>query len=256
MTAPKPDVSIVIATYNAESFIEDSLRQIEDIMNATVFNYELIFVDDKSSDQTVSIIRRIMQDKSHWSLTVHRKNHGRGKTVHDGIKKATGDIVGFIDIDLDNPARYIFSMILGIKNGGYDVCTADRNYKWRWGIYFVIRMILSQGYALLSSFLMGTGLKDSETGCKFFKKKAILSVLAETKSRGWFWDTEIMTRAHYHGLKILEIPTLFIRNTRVTTVNLIPDTLRYLASLIRFIPVKNELKNKYEKQQSPSIYTL
>ncbi len=254
MPEKTPDVSIVIATYNAEKFVEENVHQIEAVMNATVFNYELIFVDDKSKDGTVEIVKKLIEGKPHCSLTVHPENRGRGRTVHDGIKAAKGEIVGFIDIDLDNPARYIFSMILGIKLGHYDVTTADRNYKWRWGVYFLMRMILSQGYAVLSSTILGTHLKDSETGCKFFNRKKILPILEATQDTGWFWDTEIMTRAHYAGLKILEIPTLFIRNTQLSTVKLLPDTLRYFWSLLKFIPTKNQLKQEYLALKKEPIY--
>lgn len=250
-----PEVSIVIACYNAEKFLEDSVAQIRMVMDATVFPYELIFVDDKSADRTAAIIRRLIAGHENCFLVQHRTNHGRGKTVHDGIKRARGEIVGFIDIDLDNPARYIFSMILGIRNGHADVCTAYRIYQRRIGLYFIVRMILSRGYARLSSLVLGTGLKDTETGCKFFLRKKIIPVLNEVENRGWFWDTEIMTRAYYHGLKIIEIPTLFIRNTRVTTVRLLPETIRYLASLLRFIPVTNRLRRlRLAAEKSSRIY--
>lgn len=241
-----PEISIVIACYNAEKFLEDSVSQIRAVMDATVFTYELIFVDDKSSDNTVSIVERLIEGKPNCVFLKHRSNHGRGKTVHDGIKRARGRIAGFIDIDLDNPARYIFSMILGIRNGHADVCTAYRVYQPKWGLYFIVRMILSRGYAWLSSRLLGTGLKDTETGCKFFLRDKILPVLEQVENRGWFWDTEIMTRAYYAGLTILEIPTLFMRNTQVTTVRLIPETFRYLVTLFRFLPEKNRLKKTRE----------
>jgi len=240
-----PEISIVIACYNAEKFLEDSVGQIRGIMDATVFPYELIFVDDKSSDDTVSIVEKLIAGKPNCTFIRHRANHGRGKTVHDGIKRARGDIAGFIDIDLDNPARYIFSMILGIRDGQADVCTAYRVYQPKWGLYFIIRMILSRGYAWLSSRLLGTGLKDTETGCKFFRREMILPVLGQVKNKGWFWDTEIMTRAYYNGLVIKEIPTLFIRNTQVTTVRLIPETLRYLVTLFGFLPEKNRLRKSW-----------
>ncbi len=245
----KPEVSIILACYNAASYIEDSVRQIRDVMDATVFSYELIFVDDLSRDNTVELIKKLTAGRSDSSYYLHRHNHGRGKTVYDGIRRAKGDIVGFIDLDLDNPARYIFSMILGIKKSNADICTARRIYELKTHPYFIARMILSHGYARISSLWLQTGLKDTETGCKFFKKKAILPVLKETKDRGWFWDTEIMTRAYYKGLKIVEIPTLFMRNTKVSTVDFLPETLKYLWSLVSFWPEKNRLRKAWLNEE-------
>ena len=241
----KIEISIILACYNASSYIEESVKQIQDVMDATVYHYELIFVDDKSKDDTVHKIRNLIKNKKNCHLYLHRTNCGRGKTVFDGFRKSKGEIIGFIDLDLDNPARYIFSMVLGIKKGDADICTAQRVYRWRYNPYFLIRILMSKVYAKLSSIWLQTGLKDTETGCKFFKKEKIISILKQTKSRGWFWDTEVMTRAHYAGLKIIEVPTLFVRNTKVSTVTLLPDVMKYLYHLIQFGSVNRELRNKW-----------
>lgn len=244
MNSEKVDVSIVLACYNAASYVVESVRQIEEVMDATIFSYELIFIDDKSGDDTISKIQDVIRGKKNRFLYVHANNLGRGKTVCDGFMRARGDIVGFIDLDLDNPARYIFSMISGIKYGGADVCTALRVYRWKFDFYFFIRLLASKSYAFLSRKWLGTGLKDTETGCKFFRKEKLLPLLGEVQDDKWFWDTEIMARAYYAGLKIVEIPTLFIRNTHVSTVHLLPDTCRYISSLIRFRGTKELLKKR------------
>lgn len=249
MDNEKIDVSIVLACYNAGAYAAESVRQIEEVLDATIFSYELIFVDDKSSDNTVEVIGRLIKGKDNRSLHCHTENLGRGKAVSDGFEKARGVIVGFIDLDLDNPARYIFPMITTIKNGKADVCTAQRIYKWRLNPYFVIRFLASKVYAFMSRNWLQTGLKDSETGCKFFKKEKILPILGKMQSAGWFWDTEIMTRAYYAGLKIIEMPTIFIRGTSISTVSLVPETLKYLYSLIRFRKTNKMLRKAWRERQ-------
>ena len=245
----KIDVSIILACYNAASYVEESFKQIEDVLKATIYCYELIFVDDKSNDATVSIVKKLIQGKDYCRLYVHEINQGRGKTVHNGLMKARGEIIGFIDLDLDNPARYMTSMILGIRNNRADVCTALRVYRWKFNLYFFIRLLLSKGYAKLSSALLQTYLKDTETGCKFFRRDKIIPILEQTQEHGWFWDTELMTRAYYGGLVIREIPTLFIRNTFVSTVDLLPETFKYLYALFHFLPVKNKLRRQWLRHE-------
>ncbi len=105
------------------------------------------------------------------------------------------------------------------------------------------------GYARLSAFLLGTGLRDTETGCKFFRRQTIFPVLEETACNGWFWDTEIMTRAYYAGLRILEIPTPFIRKGRISTVRLGPAVFKYLTDLFRFLSVKNKLRSVWIRRR-------
>lgn len=83
--------------------------------------------------------------------------------------------------------------------------------------------------------ILGIQLNDTETGYKFFDRRKILPVLKKTRNPGWFWDTEIMTIAYYQGLKIEEIPVLFIRRfDKQSMVNIIPDTLDYFVNLCRF----------------------
>jgi hypothetical protein len=78
-------------------------------------------------------------------------------------------------------------------------------------------------------------LNDTETGFKFFRREKILPVLGRTEDRGWFWDTEIMVRAHHAGLTIIEIPALFIRRfDKRSSLHPFGDTLDYARKLWRF----------------------
>ena len=76
---------------------------------------------------------------------------------------------------------------------------------------------------------------DTEAGFKFFNRENILPVLAAVDNQHWFWDTEIMIRSYLTGLKITQIPTLFIRRfDKYSTVNPITDSIEYLVQLYRF----------------------
>ncbi len=116
---PNLDLSLVIPCYNEELILRDSIREVIEILDNTRFNYEIIFVDDYSRDNTRQIINDIIDgypDKN-LSRIFHKKNTGRGGAVMDGIRVAKGEVAGFIDIDLEVHARYIPSCVLAIKNG-------------------------------------------------------------------------------------------------------------------------------------------
>jgi glycosyltransferase involved in cell wall biosynthesis len=162
----------------------------------------------------------------------HEVNCGRGKTVADGFKSANGKIVGYIDIDLEIPARYIPIMILTIQNGA-DIATAHRIYKLHPRLF--VRFVLSQGYHRLAQLLLNLPLKDTETGCKFFRAEVALPLLEQVEDKHWFWDTEIMALAYWLNHRIVEIPCLFIkRYDKKSSVNLSRDTLRYFRQLLIF----------------------
>jgi glycosyltransferase involved in cell wall biosynthesis len=242
MSNPAIDLSLVIACYNEEPVLEDSVRQAIEILDSTRFTYEIIFVDDCSQDRTRELIDSLMiryNDKN-FRKVFHEHNTGRGRAVADGIRIARGDVAGYIDIDLEVHARYIPSMLLAIRDGA-DVATAHRIYKVQPRLFN--RFVLSTGYAWLMRHLLDVHLKDTETGYKFFKREHILPVLDQVNDERWFWDTEIMVRSVLHGLRIREIPCLFIRRyDKKSTVNVFRDSWDYFVDLWRFRRVVKQIR--------------
>lgn len=230
------DLSLIMPCYNEKKMLTESMVQICDVLNLTKFKYEIIFVDDGSIDGTVEAVKRLTEKNENIRLICHEKNMGRGRTVADGIREAKGRIVGFIDIDLSTPPRYIPSLALEIEKGA-DIATAWRVYKieLKYLPKMFHRVILHKGYRFLVRILLKTNLKDTETGCKFFNRERILPILNEIKNEHWFWDTEVMVRPFLKGYKIVEIPTVYIRRPESgTTVKIFKDTFSYLINLWRF----------------------
>ena len=225
------DFSLIIACYNEERVLEKNVNRIRQSFEGTCINYEIIFVDDKSSDNTVDIARNIIRKHPGWHLIEHPKNMGRGRSVSDGIRLAKADIAGFTDIDLSTSPWYLPRLICEIESGA-DIATAFRVYKLRPRTFF--RCFLSKGYNMVMRMMLGVSLKDTETGCKVFNRKRIMSILDDIKAEHWFWDTEVMVRSHLFGFKIVEVPTIFIREGLFTTVKIFKDTRRYIVNLIRF----------------------
>jgi glycosyltransferase involved in cell wall biosynthesis len=229
-----PDLTIVVACYNEERLLEHSMSEVFAVLDMLRLRSEVIFVDDASADTTPIVIDRIIAGHPHRQLRKieHRTNVGRGGTVADGIRAARGRLVGFLDIDLEVHARYIPGCV-AVLLGGAQVVTAKRVYNFSWRS--LDRYILSKGYAWLLRRMIALPLADTETGFKFFDRAAILPILEETHDKGWFWDTEIMVRAHWAGLRIVELPALFIRRfDKRSSLRPVRDSLVYLQSLWRF----------------------
>ena len=227
------DLSLILACYNEEKLLRESVARITSVLDDSVFSYELIFVDDKSQDKTREIIEALVKKNKNFQAVYHGVNQGRGRTVRDGIAIARGKVVGFIDIDLEVSPVYIPSFVRMIVGGKADVVTGLRVY--REGLTSLHRAILSRGYSWLVRTVLGIPLKDTETGYKFFNRKKILPILKKTKNNGWFWDTEVMTYAHYTGLSIKEVPVLFVRRfDKTSSVRLVHDTIEYFMNLVTF----------------------
>ncbi len=244
------DLSIIIACYNEKPVLRDSVTRIVDVLSVTKYagNYELIFVDDNSRDNTVDIILELMEKFPQVPIKLirHARNIGRGRTVMDGFKEARGRIMGFLDIDLETPAHYIPVAALEIERGA-EVASALRIYRFLWRTFY--RQILSVGYHKLVSVALQLPLQDTEVGFKFFNREKALPVLLECSDPGWFWDTEVMARSYFAGLKIVEIPTLFIkRYDKQSSVRLVHDTIEYFGKLRHFRHEARRLAAHYRSQ--------
>lgn len=244
------DLSLILACYNEEPIFEDSLRQIVKTLEQTTLTFEIIFVDDGSSDNTRDLILSAVETCSSISMRYlfHEQNTGRGGAVSDGFRMAKGTFMGYIDFDLEVHARYIPACVLALQNGA-DVVTAHRIYKFSLG--GIDRYLASVGYKWLMQKILGITLKDTETGFKFFRREKFLPIIETIQDQGWFWDTESMARAQVMGLKIEEIACLFIRRfDKESSVKLVHDTLVYLRAMWRFRGQLNMLrKEKHEHTQ-------
>lgn len=228
------DVSLILACYNESEHFTKSVDRIIDVLDGTDFSWEIIFIDDASGDKTPLLITSYIKKhpRKHLSAFFHKENEGRGATVSEGISKANGKIVGYIDIDLEVPPDYIPQFIGAIERG-YDIVTGWRIYDFT--LRTLSRWIATKGYNIVRNMVLETSLKDTEAGYKFFKRKSILPILAQCANSGWFWDTEVMVLSQRAGLSIMEIPVVFIRRfDKTSTVKLIPDTLIYMKELWQF----------------------
>lgn len=226
------DLSLVLPCYNSAHFLAESVQAICRVLDRTPLSYEIIFVDDASRDATAALIADLVAAHPDWQFVRHQRNTGRGRAVMDGMRRARGRVIGFVDVDLATPAHYIPLLTYTVLDGA-DLATGLRVYSLSWRILH--RWILSRGYNRLVRWLLGVPFRDTETGCKFFRREALWPLLDELESPGWFWDTEVMVRAALRGYRIVEVPTVFVRRPELgSTVRLVRDTVEYARHLWRF----------------------
>lgn len=227
-----PYVSLVLPLYNEGTILEQSLKAIYKSLKRIKKEWEVILVEDKSTDNTLVEIRKLLPGLKNTKLIQHKENQGRGKTVTDGIKAARGTYCGFLDVDLEIPSDYIPLFIKELEKG-CDMVVGNRFYEKN--LTAITRVLTSIGYKLIVRSLLNLPIDDTEVGYKFFRREKILPVLSKIREKGWFWDSEICARAYWAGLKISQIPVLFVRRTdKKSSVRLIPDTWDYIKKIYRF----------------------
>ena len=117
-------LSIVVPCYNEEESVGIFLKEIQNILPGKGF--EVIFINDGSSDNTLDEIRNLANENSNVKYLSFSRNFGKESAIYAGLKNASGDLVCLIDADLQHPPSLIPKMIESIVHEGYDVAAARR----------------------------------------------------------------------------------------------------------------------------------
>ena len=229
-----PELTVIVPLYDEGPTLDASLARLVAWLAASGRRWEAILVDDGSRDASRAVADAFVA--AHPGLPLrcahHARNTGRGGAVLDGLALARGAYAGFLDIDLEVAETFI-GPCLEALDAGADVAVGRRGYEL--ASHSLLRHVLSRGYSRLARALLGTRLRDTESGFKWFRQSSIAVILPEVRHRGWFFDTEIMLRAERAGLAIVEVPVRFQRRfDKRSTVRPLRDSLAYLAALLRF----------------------
>jgi len=234
VVAEAPYLSVVLACYNEAQHLVGSLVEIESALRALRCSWELIFIDDASSDETPRLLREIQAERPEYRVFFHERNVGRGGTVAEGFRLARGEIVGYLDVDVEIAPCYLLKALGALEDGAVDGAVGRRVYKVQASPFSLMRHLAHVLYRTLAHMMLPIPVKDSEAGFKFFRRERILPVLDEVEDTRWFWDTELLVRAAEAGLRIEEFTCLYVRNrAKTSTVRVLADTCAYLRQLGR-----------------------
>ncbi len=115
------DISIVVPLYNEEESIKELYEWIERVMLANAFSYEVIFVNDGSTDHSWDVIKALSEAHSEVKGIKFRRNYGKSPALHCGFQQAVGDVVITMDADLQDSPEEIPELRRMIVEDGYDL---------------------------------------------------------------------------------------------------------------------------------------
>lgn len=120
-------ISIIVPCYNEEQVINIFYDEIKKILEQIKedYNYELVFIDDGSKDNTLNILKELRINDENISIISFSRNFGKEAGIYAGLNNSTGDLVVIMDADLQHPPKIILEMLEGIKEG-YDTVTTRR----------------------------------------------------------------------------------------------------------------------------------
>lgn len=237
------NISVVIPAYNEEKRIEPTLKKVTDYLKSNFKNYEIIVVDDASSDNTVGVAEKYKDRKV--KIIKNRKNMGKGFSVRRGILNAKFPLVLFTDSDLATPIAELKKLIAFITD--YDVVIASRNMKESdvKTKQSALRVVLGKTFPLLVKIIALRGLEDTQCGFKLFRTSAAKKIFAKQRLYRFSFDVEILFIAKKRGYKIKEVPVVWI-DKKGSKVNIVKDSSRMLFDLFK-IRI-NSLMGKYNEK--------
>ena len=117
-------LSIVVPCFNEEKTVKIFSKEINKTLNK--HNFEIIFINDGSSDNTLNNIKKLADENSNIKYISFSRNFGKESAIYAGLKNATGDLVCVMDVDLQHPPSLLPEMIESVSNEDYDVAAARR----------------------------------------------------------------------------------------------------------------------------------
>ncbi len=124
------DISVVVPLYNEEESLTELYAWIERVMNANGYTYEVIFVNDGSTDRSWDVIEKLAAQSEHVKGIKFRRNYGKSPALYCGFKEAKGDVVITMDADLQDSPDEIPGLYKMITVEGYDLVSGYKQKRY------------------------------------------------------------------------------------------------------------------------------
>lgn len=239
-------LSIVVPAFNEAPNLEKTINEFNSYLQKQDYSYELIVVNDGSTDKTAHIIESLKKKFPYIILVDNKENHGKGKVVKQGFQKAKGDYCLFIDADNATTIDNLDKVWTEIRKDN-DIVIASRSHHDHPDTIQEIKQPLwkrSLGICgnRIIQFLTVRNIWDTQCGFKLFSKNALNTILPRMTIKRWMFDVEMLLIGKKHNLKIGIIPVIW-RNSDSSRVGI----NGYLKSLRDIILIrKNIWSKKYD----------
>jgi glycosyltransferase involved in cell wall biosynthesis len=216
-----PKLSIVIPAYNEEKRIEHTLKSLVDRFDGAC---EILIVSE-STDKTDNIVTEFSENSAIVKLITSLKRLGKGGAFKKGVENSQGEIVMLLDSDLPVPISDVEKVISWV--GKIDVAVASREVA---GTRILVyppraRVFAGKAFSRIFNTLFDLKVKDTQCGCKAFKKEVLNKVLDAVESNGFEFDAELLFKCKKMGYKIKEIPVTWSYKSD-SKLNLFKDTIK------------------------------
>lgn len=206
------ELSIIIPAYNEEANIEGCIQTVITAFEARNIKFEIIAVDDGSSDKTLDVIRTIAETDPRIMALTNGKNRGKGYTVRHGVLESKGALMLFTDVDLSTPIEEFDKLHASLVTG-YDIAFGSRalaeselQVSQPWYRVWLGRLA-NRAIQMVVPALRG--IKDTQCGFKLFTGDVARRIFPLQRNERWGFDFEILHIARKHSYRVIEVPVMW-----------------------------------------------
>ena len=225
-------LSIIIPAYNEGVPIRSTIDAVWRYLARRGAGFEIIVVDDGSTDGTAGIVKDLRTAYPGLTCIENAGNRGKGASVRRGFLQSRGDLVLFSDADLSTPAEEFGNLLAAVEDGA-DIAAGSRAHKGSRILkrQRACRELMGKSFNLMVRALGMSALRDTQCGCKVFRRETCTRIFLEQRVNRFAFDVELLFLAERAGLKVVEVPVQWI-NAPASTVRLFPDSARMAFDII------------------------
>ncbi|MBI4313520.1 MAG: glycosyltransferase family 2 protein [Candidatus Omnitrophica bacterium] len=208
-TVPLPltqKISILMPAYNEAAVITPSVNETISTLDEFGWDYEVVVIDDGSMDDTLDQLDILAKRHGRMLVVRNRENFGKGRALKKGFRSTQGDLVAFLDCDMDLHPDQVKTLYEIMQREKADVVIGSKfhpesrvDYPWH-------RRIISTTYFFFVKMLFGLPIRDTQTGLKLFKREVLSRVFPRMLVKRYAYDLELLALAHHWGYRIVQAP--------------------------------------------------
>lgn len=246
-----PTLSLVIPAYNEEARLPALLETLASTADpaaeaAGMELVEVLIVDDGSTDRTRQMLAEAAERDARLKPVLdYERNRGKGAAFAAGVERARGEYVLLADVDLSTPLDELPKLTAAIRAGA-DIAIGSRAVAGA-----VVergprhRKVTGNVFNAAVRLLTGLRLRDTQNGFKLFPTEATRQLLAEQTCPGFAFDVELLMRADREGLRIAEVPILYLHDPR-SSVRVASASLEMLKD-VSGLAYRLRLRNRHDR---------
>ena len=226
------DLSVVVPCFNEESRLPSSLTAAVAYLEGTGRKYELILVDDGSTDCTARLIRDAERANPAARGRFLPANRGKGRAVVEGVGASRGDLVLVTDADFSAPIEELPKLEAAMSAGAAVAIGSRAKRGAREVDQPLHRRAMGKGFNLLVQGLLLPGLWDTQCGFKLFRGEVARELFGRLSTDGFAYDVEVLYLARRSGWEVCEVPVRWINST-TTRVQAVRHSKEMLMDVLR-----------------------